>query len=514
MQTENSKVFESTSHHLDRSFEALRPYLADKHLIIAANRGPVIFREDEDGVIRAHRGGGGLVSAMEAALQATEATWLASARTKEDEQALEQAEDGRIGIPVDNPHYYVRLLPIEHQTYLWFYNTVSNRLLWFLQHYLWDLSMSPDITDEVHYAWANAYREVNKEFAHAVLDEAQQTEKKPIVLLQDYHLYLCGGYIKEERPDLLIHHFSHCPWVEPDYVRLLPEYMRNEIISGLLACDVVGFHIKRYAQNFLWCCEELLGAEVDFSKSEVMHGDKRTLVRHYPISIEYERLEDQATTPEVERYRKQIRTFAGKKKLILRVDRIELSKNIVRGLRSYRAFLTHYPRYQGKVVFLVLLYPSRGGLSEYRNYEAAILREAAEINDRFGIRGWQPVQVSVEDNFPQSLAGYREYDVLQVNPLFDGMNLVCKEGSILNQRNGVLILSENAGAYDELKEGAISVSPLDIEEGAEALHKALDMGERERKKRAELLKQAIRSNTSATWLARQIESIREAASMK
>lgn len=494
----------------DKTSSEIRQLLEGYSLIFASNRGPVEFRTDEDGRVKPHRGAGGLVSALESALRGVNATWLASAMTPEDERVALDSDGGEFGFPPEDPSCSIRLIPVEERAYHRYYNVISNLLLWFMQHYLWDIPFWPDLDGDTHRAWTEGYQRVNDLFAEELVNAASESTARPLIMLQDYHLYLCPRLVRERMPEALLHHFTHSLWCQPDYLRLLPPYMRDEIIQGLLSCDVVSFHTDRYATNFLWCCRQLTGHEVDLENGTVRVGDRRVLVRHHPISIDWRGLTGEAATDEVSRYRKEIRRTVGGRRLILRVDRVELSKNILRGFKVYREFLNRYHDWWGKVIFMAYLYPSRLGLAVYRKYIADIEAEVDALNQEFATKSWQPVILGIEDNYHQSLAGLCEYDVLMVNPLFDGMNLVSKEGAILNDRNGVMLLSENAGSFDELEGGVIPISPMDVEGGAAALNRALRMDEDEKARKAADLAAVVRSNTASDWLTGQVEDVLEA----
>ncbi|MBN1289332.1 MAG: trehalose-6-phosphate synthase [Actinobacteria bacterium] len=490
---------------MDRS-EKIHQLLKDRTFIVASNRGPVEFRTDEDGIIRPHRGAGGLVSALEGALQTAQVTWVASAITAEDEIMVNNAGGDPLRIPPEDPTYNVRLIPIGDRTYHRYYNVISNLLLWFIQHYLWDIPIWPDIDEGTHHAWQEGYRVVNRSFAEEIV-RAAGGDEAPVIMLQDYHLYLCARYIRDKLPEAVIQHFTHIPWCQPDYLRLMPRYMKDEIIEGLLSCDCVSFHTDKYARSFLWSCMELTGYDVDLADSTVQVGPRKVLVSHHPISIDWRQLQENASGEAVESEKPNVLRMAGGKRMLLRIDRIDFSKNIVRGFKVYRRFLDKYHEWWGKVVFVALLYPSRLGLVKYRKYIETLEHEVEELNDEFSTRSWQPVVLSVEDNYSQSLAALLEYDVLLVNSLFDGMNLVSKEGAALNTRNGVIILSENAGSFDELEEGVIPINPLDIEEGADAINTALLMDAGDRKRRASIMAEKVRSHTAEDWLLDQIEDI-------
>ncbi len=488
----------------------LKRYLRDKFVVVASNRGPVEFRKASDGRIKAFRGAGGVVTAMSTALTATDAIWLSAARTAEDRRKSQEAKRGRIGLPEHEPQYWVKFVTPEKDEYEGFYNSISNNLLWYMQHYMWNVPHTPVIDDSTYAAWVRGYRKVNRLFAERILEEIRRTDKKPLIFLQDYHLYLCAHYIRRREPDVLIHHFTHSPWTQPDYLRLLPLRMRKELMQGILANDIVGFHTPRYASNFIWCCQEgdAVRVSVNTKTRTVYYAGREVLVRHYPISIDHETLKKRADSADVRSYREQLRALAAGRKLLVRVDRIELSKNIVRGLLAYRAFLREYPEWRDRVMFANFIYPSRETLKEYRDYRREVEELVRVINDEFGSPDWVPVYMEIGDNYPRSLAGLMEFDVLLVNPVFDGMNLVAKEGAAVNERNGLVLLSVNAGAYMEMRETVLAVNPLDVQETAAMIQKALAMPARTREKMARRAREVVEDNTSFKWLLRQIQDLR------
>lgn len=488
----------------------VRRYLRDKYVIMASNRGPVEFRRAPDGSIKAYRGAGGVVTAMSTALAATEAIWISTARTREDALVARDAPDQRLAMPPDKPQYWVKFIVPDKQDYHQYYNVISNSLLWPLQHYLFDVIRLPSIDESVHQAWKNGYRKVNRLFANEIVKEIRSTDKKPLIFLQDYHLFLCAHYIRRREPDVLIHHFTHTPWVQSDYLRLLPQSMRRELLQGMLANDVLGFHTHHYANNFLQCCREgeAVRVSVDTKRRVVRHGDRETYVRHYPISIDHEALEKIANRPDVTEHRSRLRALAAGRKLLVRVDRVEPSKNILRGFQAYELFLRRNPHWHNQVIFANLLYPSRLDLPQYRDLKREIEEMAHAINRDLGTLEWDPVYLEIEDNYPRSVAALREFDVLLVNPVIDGMNLVSKEGAVLNSRDGVIILSVGAGAYQELRGCVIPVNPLDVAETAQAILKALELGERKRKAMARAAREAVQANTSFKWFVQQMRALR------
>ncbi len=476
----------------------------ERPIIVASNRGPVAFSRDESGRIVPKRGGGGLVTALTAALQRTGGLWVASAMSALDR---EQAGGGRLSVASEGSTFDVRYLSFEPRLYERFYNGISNRVLWFVHHQLWDLPREPRWGAEL-VRWWDGYRRVNAAFAEALAEEGGAGRPEPVYLVQDYHLSLVPQMLRGLRPDARIALFYHCPFAGPAYFRVLPVELREALLAGMLGADVVGLHSETWASHFLSCCGELLpGAAVDGRRRAVRWRGREVLVRVYPISIDPQALRDRAGADDVATAARRIARWAGEARLVVRVDRTDLSKNILRGLLAFESVLRGNRAWRGRVRHLALLNPSREALPEYRRYVAECVEVADRINRELGSAGWEPVRVQVKDDYPSSLAGYTLYDVLLVNPVFDGMNLVAKEGPILNRRNGVVVLSENAGAAAELGEHALAVNPFDVEGTARALGTALEMGADERARRAAGLTSAIERNRLAEWVGRQLADL-------
>lgn len=413
-------------------------------------------------------------------------------------------------MPLEDPQYHIRFVSPDPELYHLYYNEISNSLLWFMQHSMWDISREPVIDEQTYHAWSHGYRKVNQLFAREILREIRSTDRKPLVFLQDYHLYLCAAYVRRKAPGALIHHFTHTPWMQSDYFLLLPAHMRRELLQGLLSCDVVGFHTPRYAANFLQCCQEgdTLRVSINQKRRSIGFGDREVLVRHYPISVDHHALERTALRSDVNFHRERIRSMLGDRKLVVRVDRIEPSKNILRGLEAFGALLRSFADWRERVIFAVFLYPSRGGLKKYRDYQHDVEEAARRINQEFGGPGWQPVHLEISDDYPRSVAALMEFDALMVNPVSDGMNLVAKEGAVLNSRDGIILLSVRAGAYVEMKGAVLALNPLDIRDTARQLNAALSMPASKRRVTAARAREKVRENTSFKWLLGQIHNLR------
>ena len=477
----------------------------NERFVIVSNRGPVSFSRSESGEREFTRGAGGLVTALNAVSRRKDTVWIASATSEEDVRVAREEP-----APVEVEDLKVTLVEHDAEAYDLMYNHLANPLLWFVQHGLYDLPYAPELGDHTRRAWEKGYLPVNRNFAEAVVRTVEGgASGSSTIMLHDYQLYMTPLYIRERLgPEAFISLFVHTPWPETDYWRVLPKDIRVGILESLLSADVLAFHTHRYAQNFLDTVAGILGVKVDYDKATARRpGDGREVwVRAYPISIdpaEFEELsESEGVLEEEEQF---VKPLSGK--LLLRVDRTDLSKNIVRGFKAYGRMFERYPEMQGEVTFLAQLQPSRGDIPEYARYIEAVKEAANEVNERYGTDSWQPIVLSLEDNFLRSVAAYKNYDALLVNAVRDGMNLVAKEAAVVNGQNGVLVLSENAGAHEELGEYALTVNPFDIDEQADVLYEALNMSAEDRTRRARALYKAVKSNTVETWVEDQLQDI-------
>ncbi len=475
-------------------------------LIIVSNRGPAQFELDDAKRRAVRRGGGGLVTALSGLVSHRDALWIASAMTEED-IAVSEERGGPVEISIDGIEYRVLMVGSDPAAYERFYNVIANPILWFIQHYLWDLSNAPDIRQEELDAWDRGYQEVNRDIADAVLGQIAERDR-PLVMLHDYHLYTAPGMIRAERPDAFLHHFVHIPWSQPDSWRILPGRIREALFRGMLANDIIGFHTHAYCINFIRCCDELLEAEVDYDRCAVHHPGGQTLCRAYPLGIDAERLRRAAESPQVAEAEREV-LERRRKHLIIRVDRADLSKNVLRGFTAFDTFLTQHPEFREQVTFIAHLQPSRQDVPEYAEYLERIEALVAVVNHRHGTTDWMPIDLKIYENFPEAVARYKHFDLLMVNSIFDGMNLVAKEAPAVNTRDGVLMLSENTGSHEELGECAISVNPFDIQEQADAIYRALTMDAEERRVRAQHLKEIIFSRNPGDWVDDQLADIAE-----
>ncbi|RJQ52612.1 MAG: trehalose-6-phosphate synthase [Actinobacteria bacterium] len=475
-------------------------------LIVASSRGPYRHSKEPGGGRILRRSGGGLVTAMLCVAEQAGAHWICAPSTDEDRSV---AGKGLVALPPERHLFDMEIVDIPQSTYDLAYNTISNPLLWFVQHYLWDLAREPSLDDSHKRAWELGYVPFNEAFAEAIAARCEGLDR-PVVMLQDYHLYLVGEMIRARDCDASLVHFTHIPWPQPDYLRMLPSYVRTPILSGLLAADVVGFHDDRYVQNFLWCCRQLTDYEVDWEDRRVRTGAHWAAVRSYPISIQQQTTQREARGPDAETRLRELRAIVGNRKAVVRVDRVDPAKNVLRGFEAYRQLLLSHPELRDKVCFLAMLCPSREGLPQYERYRREVEELAADINAKLGSESWRPIHLSIKDDHAESLAALRIYDVLLVNPVFDGMNLVAKEGPCVNEHDGVLILSENAGAYDEVNDACLGVNPFDLHETVEALSEALAMSAKARRDRATRLREIVLKNDSSKWLYHQLDDLAKA----
>jgi trehalose 6-phosphate synthase len=486
----------------------LARFFGQRTLVIAANRAPVTFHESNDGSLTAQRGGGGLVTALTGLCRYTDVTWIGCAQTPADTKygagSINLDEGGEVKVAFLTP---------DTLAYDGYYNVIANPLLWFIQHAMWDVPRAPVIDRAVWQAWEEGYVAVNREFAEAIAAYVRTTERPTLVMLQDYHLYLTARFLRDmlrprERP--AVSHFVHIPWPGPSYWRILPPKMRHDILDGLCAVDLLGFQTQDDALNFMRTCEaHLPRAYVKYKRGRVWYRNHATYVRDFPISLSVDALKELADSEEVAGYRSDIASFADERQLVVRVDRIEPSKNIVRGFQAFEELLALYPEHHERVKFLALLAASRMGVDEYQDYMDELMAAAGQVNAKYGTSEWEPVRVLVGDNYLRAVAGLQIYDALLVNSIADGMNLVAKEGPVVNQRDGVLILSERTGARQQLEHGALVISPCDVYATAEAMHQALTMAPDARRERAEWLRQVVEREDITAWLSSQIETIQK-----
>ncbi len=462
-----------------------------RKLIVVSNRGPIAY-DRVNGERVARRGAGGLVTALAPLVSRHDVTWIASAISEEDRAV---AVAGTVGETArDGSRYRLRLVAHDPPAYDLYYNVIANPALWFVQHGLWELKQDPG--RDLGEAWADGYVPVNRTFADAVVEELEH-EPAAAVLFHDYHLYLAPALVRERRPETALAHFTHIPWVGGEEWSALPESIVRPIHEGLLACDVAGFHTRRWRGAFLDSCRSL-GLE----------PDERRVTAH-PISIDPAEFEAMARSEPVLARERELESERPEL-LILRVDRTDPSKNVPRGLEAFRLLLERRPDLRGRVGMLALLDASRQEIPEYvaelRRIEAAAARVEADFPGALTLR--------VADDFPASIAAYKQFDVLLVNAVMDGLNLVAKEAPFVNERSGVVVLSVNAGAYEELRDWVVPVDPFDVAAIAAALEDALALGVDERRARREAIRANVVEHDLEAWIAAQLADLDGASSIR
>ncbi|MCW2928226.1 MAG: Trehalose-6-phosphate synthase [Thermoleophilia bacterium] len=489
-------------------------------LLVASNRGPVTFRVADGGEFVARRGGGGLVTALSGLARHHDVTWVSHVMGDGDE-AMRDSVGGRAfeEHARGGGSYNLRLVGSVDGTYHRHYLEIANPLLWFLQHRLYGFGWDPTVDRAMHRAWG-CYRDVNERIATALAEELEAHEgegEPPFVMVHDYHLFLVPGMLRSRLAPTaqapFLQFFLHIPWPDPGAWRALPRSWARSVCESLLACDVVGFQTHRDAENFLRTVHHFLGASVEFRTGTVRYMGSVTRVRTYPISVAVDEFEEHAASATVERLRGRIAAMrptpedGSDGKLIVRVDRTDPSKNIVRGFRAYALLLEEHPELHGCVSMFCQLDPSRQDITEYVDYLVQVKAAATDINRRFSTSTWTPVHVNLDSNFQAGVAAYREYDVLFVNPVADGMNLVSKEGPLVNERDGVVVLSDQAGSFNELGPNVVPVNPFDVAQQADALLEALRMPHPERAERAQALRRQVIEHDVIGWMSAQLDDI-------
>jgi trehalose 6-phosphate synthase len=459
------------------------PAPPDRPIVLVSNRGPVSFERDDRGERTSKRGAGGLVSGIGPLVSDRDVTWLAAAISDEDREVA-------VGGVVEADGFHVRLLAPDAETYRLAYDVVSNEVLWFAHHGLWDLTREPAFDAGWTDAW-DAYRAVNHEFADAVADLAPDGA---IVLVQDYHLCLVGARLRDVRPDLAAVHFHHTPFAPPVWLGALPSLAARELIEGLAAHRACGFHSQRWVDDFTASARAVAGVQPHAFVS--------------PLASDPADIRAAAASPECAAAFAALEEVVQDRRVIGRVDRVELSKNLLRGFRAYTELLEAHPEHHERVVFVAEAYPSRANVPGYSAYRELVEHEVAVVNERYATRDWNPIVLDVEDDFPRSVALLRRADALLVNPIRDGLNLVASEGALVNERDAVLALSPEAGAWERLGEAALRTPPFDVAGTAAVLHEALTMDEREKAKRAERLRALAEARTPAHWLDEQLAAAR------
>ncbi len=480
---------------------------AKRALIIVSNRGPVEHQMSSEGLPEARRGSGSVVTAFGSLAQTFEFTWVASAMGEGDRVISNSGRNPHLKSPLPGHQINLKYVVTPRRAYHKYYNVLCNPLLWFLQHYMWNPPYNPNVDAAVHDAWENGYIPVNQAFADAVIEEAKVLRQAPIVIGHDYHLDLMPEFVRRRIPDAIIQHYIHIPWPTPQYWRMIPDYITLRICRSLCNTDLLGFQTINDVRCFLDTAEEFIpDAIVDRINNTVSQNGQITSVKAYPISINVEEVQRIANSQRALDYETRLSADTGEV-TIVRIDRAEPNKNVVRGFRAYELLLTRHPELIGRVKFLAFLVPSRTHIRQYQRYMDEIQQLIQQINSKFGTPSWQPIVPFIENNYTQAIAGMKLYDVLLVNTIIEGTNLVAKEGPVVNTRDGVLVLSNSSGVYRQLAGNVLSVSPTDVEGTMEALHQAINMSAEERQEMASNLLDSICREDINHWIYRQMRDI-------
>ncbi|CAN5581547.1 glycosyltransferase family 20 protein [soil metagenome] len=470
----------------------------DISVVMVSNRGPVSFVE-KDGSFEMARGAGGLSGALDPVARrlGDQAVWIAAANSEDDRKALKAgAADGL----ADELGYSLLLLDIEPEMYSQYYDVVSNRMLWFANHCLWDELNIKEFGEEELAAWESAYQPVNRQFADAILEIS---DEDALVLVQDYHLTMTPGYLRQKRPKATVSHFTHSSFCGPEGLERIPAPIPRSVIEGMLGADLLGFHVAPWVHGFLDCCERI-GAKVDRASGTVEHAQRRTWVREYPIPIDAEELRERAGGDMARRWGERFEGYTSGP-LVVRADRAEPSKNIVRGFEAFGLVLDRREDLRDKLRFVACVYPSRQSMPEYRRYSEAIQSVVASVNERHA----GSIELYMEDDYDRTLGALSVYDVLLVNPIMDGMNLVSKEGPTVNKRAGVLVLSQGAGSFEELGDLAVEIEDsLEVDATADAIEAALRMSPEEREKRSRALCERASGRKPEHWIEAQLDDLK------
>ncbi|QBI18283.1 trehalose-6-phosphate synthase [Egibacter rhizosphaerae] len=468
-------------------------------LLIASNRGPVRFAYDENGDLESRRGFGGLVTALGGALQDEPGTWVSVALSDTDRRVAAE-HPGTFEVDADGSRFRLSLVDPGYERFEAYYNRIANELLWFTVHGMWNAPYEP------HRPWSSDWRDgylpVNRQVAEAVLEAGGD---RPEVHLHDYHLLTAGRTIRAHWPEAPILSYIHTPWARPRELAMLPDEVARDALEGLLQADVVVTSAPEWSSALRRCTHETLGARL--SGETVEHEWGRTRVTDVVLGVDETALVSAADAPATREAGERLDASRDGRRLIVRVDRTDLSKNIARGLQAFELLLERHPEHRERVQHLAICNPSRQSVPAYRAYVEHCEQLAARIAERFGE---QTIDLRVVDDYPAAIAALQRYDVLLANPVRDGTNLVAKEGPALNHADGVLVLSREAGAVTTLSGGAITVNPFDVEDQAAALHLALTMDAGERAERANRLRGAVTIGAPEEWLGEQRRLLREA----
>lgn len=533
--------------------------LGGTRLYIVSNRGPLSIVPDEESPDRlaARRGSGGLVTALGGIAAHLPVTWVAAALDEGDRAAARSRGSLERIVRAALPGHDLRLVlvtlpPAVHHAY---YRVVANPFLWFLQHGLDDAAAGFDqmpvggptvratTSEDLLDAWRTGYVAANERMAAATLRAIAHVER-PVIWVHDYQLYLVPALIRRARPDATIAHFTHIPWPAPAAWDAAPDPIPRAIVEGLLGADVVTLQTNEDARAFLATVDRFSSATVDRRRARVRAGGRRVAVRARPVGLDPHVIRAVAASPAVERRLRDLRSrLAGEgpseqsaeqattrrarggrgsgahrstpreaaPRLVVRVDRLDPTKNALRGFLAFEELLERRPELAPGLRFLAVMGASRGGVAAYEAYAALVTSTVDRINAR-----WRPeigrdiVWLDRDGGYEHAIAALRLADVVLVNPIADGMNLVAKEAALVNERDAAIVLSRRAGAARQLAPFAIAIDPLDVDATVDALVRALDMPADERRARLHAMRAVVEARDTRQWLVDNLEDLRRA----
>lgn len=480
--------------------EVIREKISDRKLIVVSNREPYlhIYSGDE---IRCVTPASGVALALDPVMRACEGTWIAHGSGDADRETVDSND--RVKVPPEEPTYTLRRVWLTREEEDGYYYGFSNEGLWPLCH----IAFTRPTFNESDW---NVYCKVNEKFAEAVINE--MGNNSGFVFIQDYHLCLLSGILKKKRPDITIAQFWHIPWPNREAFRICP--WGEEILYGLLGNDILGFHIRYHCQNFLDTIDRTIEARVDYERFSAIRESKETLIRPFPIGVDFEKINSMAQDTKYDEEMKKIRrTLRLKNRLVgVGVDRIDYTKGIVERFKAIDRFFERYPEYLGRFSFIQLGPISRIHIHSYKDYNDKIYHLMTEINEKYKTRDWQPIILQKSHFSPKELISYyRLADVLIVSSLHDGMNLVAKEFVASRfDNNGILILSKFTGSARELTE-ALLINPFATDHFADTIKKALEMPAEEKTKRMEKMREVVKENNVYRWAGKIIGELKKLA---
>jgi len=471
----------------------LHKQLTGERIIVVSNREPYIHSKKGDR-IEVHRPASGLVTAVEPVMRACSGTWIAHGSGSADHETVDRHD--RVKVPPDNPEYTLRRIWLSKEEEKGYYYGFANEGLWPLCHiaHVRPIFRSSD--------WER-YVAINQRFADAVVTEADSDD--PIVLVQDYHLALLPGMIREALPKATIITFWHIPWPNPESFGICP--WREEVLRGMLGSTILGFHTPFHRKNFLETVDRYLETRIEHESSTISRKGKLTMVESYPISIQWPP-PWQDTQPSVAACRAELRQSLGVDpghKIGIGVDRLDYTKGILERFRAVEKVLEQHPELCGKFTFIQIAAPTRSALDDYQAFDAQVHSLALRVNQRFSAGNWQPILLKAEHHEPEVVNRYyRGADICLVTSLHDGMNLVAKEFvASRDDEQGVLVLSQFTGAAHELHE-ALIVNPYHIEQTAEAVYRAICMPDFEQRERMRSMRALVRDFNVYRWAGRML----------